>query len=91
MLQQKTGRRDDNWPSWHPRLLCVEPAWNSSLLFLLQSLQSLLLFYERPVLKRGELSGTFVLRNDKTIYVYVCVLNKIVIIENKFKKILQID
>lgn len=76
-----------NWLILSPRFMA---AWNPSLLLLLQSLQPSLLFYETPVLILAALSSTFVfemtvlLGGEGTV-------NKIMIIERKYQKILQID
>lgn len=76
-----------NWLILSPRFMA---AWNPSLLLLLQSLQPSLLFYETPVLILAALSSTFVFEM-RVLLGGEGTVNKIMIIERKYQKILQID
>lgn len=76
-----------NWLILSPRFMA---AWNPSLLLLLQSLQPFLLFYETPVLILAALSSTFVFEM-RVLLGGEGTVNKIMIIERKYQKILQID
>lgn len=76
-----------NWLIPSPRFMA---AWNPSLLLLLQSLQPFLLFYATPVLILAALSSTFVFEMTMLLGGGETV-NKIMIIERKYQKILHID